>query len=49
MTATVALEMGDTVQNSPHYYALFAVGLALFAITFAVNLVADLALRRTRH
>jgi len=49
MTATVALEMGDTVQGSPHYSALFAVGLALFAITFAVNLIADLALRRTSH
>lgn len=49
MTATVALEMGDTVQNSPHYHALFAVGLALFAITFVINLVADLALQRTKH
>lgn len=49
MTATIALEMGDTVQGSPHYCALFAVGLALFAITFAVNLIADLALRRTKH
>ena len=49
MTATVALEMGDTVQNSPHYHALFAVGLSLFAITFAINLIADLALRRVKH
>lgn len=49
MTATVALEMGDTVQGSPHYYSLFAVGLSLFAITFVINLIADLALRRTRH
>ncbi len=47
MTATVALEMGDTVQGSPHYSALFAVGLTLFAITFAINLIADLALRRS--
>lgn len=49
MPATIALEMGDTVQHSAHYHALFAVGLALFAMTFAVNLVADLALRRSRH
>jgi len=49
MPATIALEMGDTVQHSPHYYSLFAVGLALFAITFAINLTADLALRRVRH
>ena len=49
MTATVALEMGDAVQNSAHYYALFAVGLSLFVITFVINLVADLALRRAKH
>ena len=49
MTGTIAMDMGETVQNSPHYHALFAVGLTLFAITFAINLVADLALRKSRH
>ncbi len=49
MTATVALEMGDTVQGSPHYFALFAVGLTLLLITFAINLIADLALRRVKR
>ena len=49
MTATIALEMGEAVQNSPHYYALFAVGLSLFAITFVINLIADMALRRVKH
>ncbi len=48
MTATIALEMGDTVQHSLHYHALFAVGFALFAITFLVNLTGDIALRRGR-
>ena len=47
MTATIAAEMGETVQYSPHYFALFAVGLVLFAITFAINLLADLALHRS--
>jgi phosphate transport system permease protein len=46
MTATIAAEMGETVQGSPHYFALFAVGLVLFGMTFAVNLMADLALHR---
>lgn len=46
MTATIALEMGETVQFSSHYYALFGIGLALFLITFAINLVADIALHR---
>lgn len=49
MTATIALEMGDSVQYSTHYHALFAVGLTLFVITFAINMTADLALRRGRH
>lgn len=49
MTATIAADMGETVHHSPHYHALFAVGLALFAITFAINLAADLALKRSRH
>jgi phosphate transport system permease protein len=48
LTATIAGEMGETVGGSDHYYALFAVGLVLFAITFSVNLLADLSLRRAR-
>ena len=48
LTATIAGEMGETVGGSEHYFALFAVGLVLFAITFTINLVADLFLRRAR-
>jgi phosphate transport system permease protein len=48
LTATVAGEMGETVGGSEHYFALFAVGLVLFIITFIVNFVADVFLRRTR-
>jgi phosphate transport system permease protein len=46
MTATIAAEMGEAVQFSPHYHCLFAIGLTLFLITFVVNTVADMALRR---
>ncbi|MFA6000586.1 MAG: phosphate ABC transporter permease subunit PstC [Thermoleophilia bacterium] len=49
LTGTIAQEMGETVFQSPHYFALFAVGLVLFVITFAVNLVADLILHRFRE
>jgi phosphate transport system permease protein len=49
MTATIAAEMGETVYYSPHYHALFAIGLTLFVITFLVNTVADMALRRVKH
>jgi phosphate transport system permease protein len=40
MTATIAAEMGEVAQGSPHYHILFAVGLTLFAIAFIVNLAA---------
>ena len=48
LTATIAGEMGETVGGSEHYFALFAVGLVLFVITFTINLVADIFLRRAR-
>ncbi len=49
MTATIAAEMGETVQGSGHYFALFAIGLALFIITFVINLSADFFLHRIKR
>ena len=46
LTATVAGEMGETVSGSEHYFALFAVGLVLFIITFIINFIADWSLQR---
>lgn len=48
MTATIAAEMGEAVRGSDHYFALFAIGLVLFVITFIINLVSDLVLHRER-
>ncbi|MCX6564834.1 MAG: phosphate ABC transporter permease subunit PstC [Candidatus Aminicenantes bacterium] len=48
LTATIAAEMGEAAKGSPHYFALFAVGLVLFIISFAINLTADLLLNRGR-
>ena len=48
MTATIAAEMGETVQGSDHYAALFAIGIVLFIISLVVNIVADLFLNRKR-
>ncbi len=48
LTATVAAEMGETVQGSDHYFSLFAIGIVLFLITFAINMTADLMLHRKR-
>jgi len=49
LTGTIAQEMGEAVFNGPHYFALFAIGLVLFVITFAVNWIADLVLYRYRE
>jgi phosphate transport system permease protein len=46
LTATIAAEMGETVRGSEHYYALFAIGIVLFVMTFIINLIADWAVHR---
>jgi phosphate transport system permease protein len=48
LTATIAAEMGEAAKGSPHYYALFAIGIVLFVISFLINLTADLFLNRSR-
>ncbi len=49
LTATIAAEMGESVQGGPHYAALFAIGIVLFVITFLINGVADVALHRSKR
>ncbi len=50
MTAyIVQVSLGDTPSYSIEYHTIFAVGLTLFAITLAVNLVAQRVLRRFRE
>ena len=41
LTATIAAEMGEAVAGGSHYYALFAIGLILFVISFVINILAD--------
>ena len=47
LTATIAAEMGESVQGGEHYAALFAIGIVLFVITFLINGMADWYLHRT--
>ena len=47
MTATIAKEMGDTVNSGDHYQVLFLLGV-LLSITFIVNLTAHLVTRFKR-
>ncbi len=41
MPASIAAEMGETPFRSAHYQALFAIGMVLFFLTLAFNLIAD--------
>jgi phosphate transport system permease protein len=47
LTATIAAEMGEAVSGSEHYYALFAIGIVLFVISFIINLLADYFMHRS--
>ncbi len=49
MTATIAIEMGETVQGGIHYRSLFVIAFVLFLMTFLVNLVSDLVLQKVQR
>ncbi|RJX28775.1 MAG: phosphate ABC transporter permease subunit PstC [Desulfarculus sp.] len=46
LPASIAAEMGETPFGSEHYHALFAIGMVLFLMTLAFNLVAAWFSRR---
>lgn len=48
ITATIAAELGEAAVDSDHYQVLFVLGLVLFVITFAINLLADRIVRGRR-
>lgn len=41
MTATIASEMGEVANGSPHYHVLFFIGMVLFIFTLIVNIIAS--------
>ena len=49
LTATIAAELGEAVKGDAQYRVLFVIGLVLFAVTFAVNLTADLVVKGIRR
>lgn len=49
LTATVAAELGETVQGGMHYRTLFLIGTVLVAISVVINLAADFAVRGVRE
>jgi phosphate transport system permease protein len=46
MTATVAAEMGEVAFGSVHYQALFCIGMVLLLVTFGLNVVARMVLKK---
>jgi phosphate transport system permease protein len=48
MTATIASEMGEAPEGSDHRSALFAVGVLLLVLTFALNIVSEYFLTRAK-
>lgn len=49
LTATIAAELGEAPMHSDHYQVLFIIGILLFSLTFAVNLIADLIVKGIRN
>lgn len=49
LTANIAAELGEAPAKSEHYRVLFMTGVLLFAITFVINLSADLIVRGVRR
>ncbi|MDD4355665.1 MAG: phosphate ABC transporter permease subunit PstC [Smithellaceae bacterium] len=49
MPASIAAEMGETPYRSSHYSALFAIGIVLFCLTLAFNLIADYVSHKFRQ
>ena len=41
MTATIASEMGEVANGSPHYHVLFFIGIVLFVLSLVVNILAS--------
>jgi phosphate transport system permease protein len=49
MRGTIAAEMGEVAHGSVHYHTLFAIGIILFLLTFAINLAAASTIFRKRR
>jgi phosphate transport system permease protein len=48
LTATIAAELGETVEGGDHYRALFVIGTLLMLMSLIVNVTADLVVKGVR-
>ena len=46
VTATIAAELGEVAVGDPHWRVLFMLGVMLFAVTFVLNIVGSVAVKR---
>ncbi len=49
ITTTIAIELGETAFNSPHFFALFALGFILFLIALITNIIAESLFQREKR
>ena len=49
LAATIAAELAEVVFGEAHYTVLFFIGSLLFVVTFAVNSLGNLAIRRLQR
>lgn len=49
MTAAIAAELGEAPKGSDHYRALFVLGIVLFALTGAMNVISDIVIKGIRQ
>ena len=49
LSANIAVELPEAVKNDTHYRTLFLAALCLFAMTFALNTVAEVVRQRFRR
>lgn len=49
LTATIAIELGEVPFDSPHYYALFVLGLILFIISLLINFLSEWVASKFRY
>lgn len=49
LTATIAIELGEVPYDSPHYYALFVLGIILFVISLLINIISEWIASKYRY
>ncbi len=49
ITATIAAELGEVAQGDPHWRVLFLLGVMLFIVTFLLNVLGDLGIKKLQR